>query len=227
MNSMGRLAGLLTLSVLLVCSAFGDTVPMSPVVISLDTVVYTGSPDASPPVLDWGNANHYITATLVQLGANAVQLTMDITNLADSESVAAWFFELTAIPGNLAFTWQSGAHAVGVAWGNNSYDPPGEGRFDIRFNYGIYPIATPPYYRGGWLRTANTTSVYTITGTGLSIDDFLDPGTRWDSAANLWCHPTTIAGTGSVVPEPGSILLLGTCLAACLGALRRKLRTQR
>lgn len=188
------------------------------------------SPVGTPP---------WLTATFTQMGANTVRLTMADTNLSANEFVDQWLFNYdpTKDATSLTFTYVSGILATVSTVADNSSGIAGDGggRYDIQFNF----PAGPPSARFG----ENDTSVYDITFTGLTEADFdfLSAPPAGNGQFHTAAHVQGIAtapgaptsgwigdengngggGGGSVIPEPGTFLLLGAGLMG-LGLYGRK-----
>ncbi len=174
-----------------------------------------------------------VTATFTDV-AGGVQLTLDVDSSALSGGyVSKWYFNfLGADPSQLLITNQSGITAA-VGQQANGFKADGDGYFDLRFDFA-----------SGQLSPGNN-SVWLITGTDLTADDFIDISVNGPSRKTGFYAAVHMQGpTGShawladrdgprdidadpdpppPVPEPLSILLFGVGLVG-LAPMRKRLR---
>ena len=152
-------------------------------------------------------------------GANTVRLTMSASNLVATEFISEWSFNFDPAlnPGWLTFT--------SVNTGVDSFKADGDGFFDIRFDF------PPPPGNFGAKFTTGEQVIYDLTYSGSPIfaASFNFPSANGGGAGTYVsaAHVQGISGTGSgwigpVVPEPTSLILIGSLAGLGLIARRRR-----
>jgi hypothetical protein len=185
----------------------------------------------------------WATATIEDTGLDKVTLTMETTNLVDSEFVSEWYFNFSGDATQLSFTPVDTADATvnGVLTDNTNsnaqFKADGDGFFDIKFDF-----APPPGNPTATKFTGGETIVYDITLAGISASDFnmfSAPGGgngAYLSAAHVqsisdtgYCDGSTPDLTGAcgsgwigAVPVPAAVWLFGSGLLGLVGVARRK-----
>ncbi|MBN9131743.1 MAG: PEP-CTERM sorting domain-containing protein [Nitrosospira multiformis] len=176
----------------------------------------------------------FATATFDdQGGTGSVTLTMNVfNNLSAGAYVNDWYFNVAQAPLS-GITFVSGIEATGtptpVENGKDAFKADGTGgNFDFAFHF----TTTNP----GELAQGKT-SVYTLTGTGITADSFnalsvSAPPTAGNggyvSALHVqgYGNSVWISGEGSSpsteIPEPGTLALLGLGLFGIAAARRQK-----
>lgn len=188
-----------------------------------------------------GSTGPWLTATFHTVSTGDVQLTMTVktgaSGLQSGSYVADWVFNIVPpIPANIAFSHQSGAVATS-ATAENGENLPGNagGLFDLSFNPGD-GTNHPQQFLGNGTTTNNqeffTTSVYDITGTGLTDLSFVAlsspsitppnsgnflsaakiQGLAGGGSTEIGAGPGGPDGNPNIVPVPSSIVMLGMML---------------
>lgn len=187
---------------------------MAAVIFDLDTTINGSTPTGSPP---------FLTAVFQTTATDTVQVTLT-NNMPSTNFVDNWMFNVDSLPA-LVFTWVSGVQAISVTSGldfSNGGSNMKAGLFDVEFHY-PGNTSDPNKFDGGH------TSVYTITGTGITENSFLalsvnDPGSPpstggWYSAAHVQGFGAGLSGsigTDQPVPEPAAFAILGLGIVALL-----------
>lgn len=208
-------------------AALGFAVSIVPAHAAVVTFEYTESfgavsPDGSSP---------WATATFDDGGGTgSVTLTMTASADIGAADITEMYFNLvddsqTTLDG-LGFTFDSGVEATNsVTATTNAFRAGGDGFYDILFDY-------PPPPGNATLFSAGLSSVYTITGTGLTANDFNvfgEPGPGGNAGPFLSVarfQSTGVDGQGSdfvgAVPVPAAVWLFGSGLLGLVGVARRK-----
>lgn len=178
---------------------------------------YLNSPFYGGPSPTWSGTPPALVMTFTDIGANAVQLTLDTSSMSSTEAVKSWYFNLLGINTSaLVFTHVSGVQAQSISTGSNCCKADGVGGyFDVLMRY---PTGAANRFTGGG------TSVYNISALGLSAASFRDTslGTTYFGAAHIISLPNG-QSTWIATPEPSSYLLLGSVVGALgLALFRRK-----
>jgi hypothetical protein len=225
-----------TLTLLLGTSIYASA---STVTIILNTEFSGGTAPAGPA--PWA------TVTFKDTGLNTVELTMQIgSGVGAGAFVTDWYFNLDPLFGaptglNIASLntsavgntlWTASQKAANPS-SDATFKADGDGFFDVRLDF------TGTGANGGANRfTAGESVSFTLTGTNLSAAsfDFLsEPGGgngSWTTAAHMqglvnggsgWIGGTTVGSNPTGIPEPSSIILLGTALIGAAVVRRRKI----
>jgi len=160
----------------------------------------------------------------VDTGANTVQLTFNLMNLSGTEFVTEINLGVNPLINLslLSVNWVSGDIAEDIIKGLACCKGDGGSRLDVGFVFGSSQ---------GSRFTAGETSVYNLSGTGLSASSLFYPVDGNKGPQGVQFHIQGITGggsgwnTGGEVPEPATYLSVGVGLFAA-GYFRRK-RNQR
>ena len=181
-----------------------------------------------------GGATPWLSATFSDI-AGGVQLTLSGANLAASEFVGGWYFNLSAAldPTSLVFTRTDAGPVVvdGIGTGANAYKADGDGFFDILIDFQTSS--------GIGRFSAGDSVVYTITGIpGLNAAMFNYQSTLgggngvWYTAAHIqaltngqsvWIGDGDGGGGsgGGPVPEPTTMVILASFAGLAVFLKRR------
>lgn len=193
------------------------TAHASTIAFNLTDIFSTGSavPSLAAP---WGRA------TFSDSGANAVTLTLEALNLAGTEFISGWYFNLSPFPTPLTITPVTELTGTTVKTGEDGFKADGDGYYDIWFNF--LTAASGARFQSGM------TLVYTFQATGLDAMDFLalsqgSPNKSYYTAAHIQgINGDPAAGAwvkDDPVPEGGPLLLMGGGMVV-IGALRHRIR---
>jgi len=182
------------------------------------------SPAGTPPP--------WLTATFDDGNeAGSVTLTMEATNLTGAEHVKGWYFNFESsdiVVKFLEIDYSSGNYATVLQnpLGPQDYKADGDGLFDLLFEFPEENNPNDPFdSRFG----VGDTTVFTILGTNITVNSFNllsetknKNKTGYLSAAHVggigteddsgWIAPMGGAVQHGVIPEPATMLLLGSGL---------------
>ncbi len=188
---------------------------------------FSGVPPGSP-----GSNTVFATAVFDDHGGSgSVTLTMNVlNNLSAGAYVNDWYFNVSSAPlSNI--TLSSGVAAPSIDFTvPDSYKADGTGGgFDFAFHFST---SNP-----GELGQGNT-SVYTLTGGGITANSFNSNSVSLPPSAgnggyvsalhvqgygnSVWIAGTSGGGTGSQIPEPATLALLGLGLLGIAATHRRR-----
>jgi len=227
-KNIGKVLGLLLFAIIFVLSIGSHSNAQVTYYFGSDSMF--GNPPQGDGVAPTGT---WATATFIDVGADQVELTLNVTNNLSVENIGEFYFNYAGDATSLTITAQAGGGSTAViSQGSNSYQADGDGLYDLLFNF------PPPPGNFDAMFTAGETVIYDITGTGVSAANFYElaaPGTGSNgpfyAAAKLQSIPcdegtypeceggTTSTWAAGVVPEPVSstLFIVG---AASLGVRR-------
>ena len=178
---------------------------------------------ATPPA----GATPWMTATFDDSNsAGSVTLTMENTNLVDSENVFEWYFNLDPMmdPNGLTFSDPNKSGTFddpSISTEIDAFPADGDGSFDILFTFGNGNASK--------VFGAGESVEYTITGTSLTASsfDYLSAPTGgsvgpFETAAHVRGVNDAYSGWVTTVPEPASVLLMGLGFPMLFRRMRRK-----
>ena len=178
----------------------------------------------------------WLQVTFENQATNLVRMTLSAANLSPGEFVSNWYFNLDPAldPGKLVFTYYDiGGPAANIRQiAKDAYKAPGDGKFDILFEFPTWESTGANRFDGSdstlYMITYNdpllkinmkSFNFYSIPATG--------DGKSFLSAAHVQ-GISTGAGSGHVspgegispAPEAGTLLLFGIALIGQAGELR-------
>ncbi len=171
------------------------------------------------------------SVTIDDFGGSGVVQVSITSNLSGTEFIDDLYLNFSGNPNLLSPTFVSGVQANNVLFGSNAFKADGDGFYDILLDYP--PPGSPKFGAGA-------TSVYLFTLAGITANDF-----NLESLCSQGCgngsffaaaHVQSIGPNGSgsgwvgsqgsiqLIPEPASLLLMGSGLFAATARVRRRLR---
>lgn len=198
----------------------------SDVTFNYNTVFSGDTPQGTSP---------WLTATFADTGTNEVTLTLNVSNLVPDEFVSDFDFNLdpNMQAMNLSFNNTSGVVASSMNLTTNGSKADGDGLYDVEF---LFPTSSGDRLGAG-ATAAGSTSVYTITGSGLSASSFNflscqkpdcqaagDLGPFY-AAAHIQGIPGADSGwvaPVAAIPEPADAAMLAAGLALMAFLARRR-----
>lgn len=207
-----------TLRALAAAGIFGGAiVSANATVIFNYTTTLTGqAPSGTPP---------FATLTIDNIGTDTVRLALSHNaGSASGQFITKLYLNLTSVPGNMTHVPPLDPKIDGVpTYGNDAFSDAGY-LFDVNVDFHTSNA------NGGALRLKpGETVLLDLTGSGLDENDFLTTATGSPEQIYSMIH---IQGTnnglgsakvvGEVVPEPATLLAIGTGLAALAARRRRK-----
>ena len=170
----------------------------------------------------------WVTATFDDNTAGGVTLTISTSGLVGSEFLRIFSFNYTGNPVALNVNHVSGDNWQSGIFGVDCCQADGDGKFDVELTFDN----SPPANRFG----AGETSVFFMPGTLLSQFNAVSAPGGGNGSFYVAAHIQSIGpaeesgwigdgdgggGGGGVIPEPSSVILLGT-LIACAGLKLRR-----